>query len=453
MSEAPREKGTAVLAAYAAGLRYEELPADVIQRAKDCLIDTVAVVIFGYRFPWSQKIVAYAAARGSGGRSCILGHGNGMVQAPFAALANGALAHAFEFDCTTRPSAGAHPGAIVATSALAFAQELGLGGKDLIVALVAGTEVMIRVGRAAKNTIESKGFHAPGVTGPFGAVAACGRLLGLDAERMTSAFGIAGSFSSGLLEFESGTGAMVKRLHFARAAEGGVVAAQLAADGFSGPNSVLEGHHGLLHVFCEDSAVGELTRDLGRDYRTLGIAMKRYACHSTAQTPIQAALDLQQEHRIKATDVTSIEVLGSEKLLAGHGEQAPADIMMGQYSVAFCVALSFCRNPLDPGVFTDEAVRDPDILSLASRTTLAIDPGLSDPASREATVRINLKSGRTVSKHVANVKGTPDLPLNQTELREKFMLLTSQYEASRMGGLFDRLQGLESEEQLSWLTV
>lgn len=442
---------TVALAEYAAGLRYEDLPDAVVQRAKDCIVDTVAVTIFGYRFPWSQVIVNHATRRGNGGRSSILGHGDALIQAPLAALANGCLAHAFEFDCTTRPSAGAHPGAVIVTSALAFAQELGLGGRDLITAVVAGTEIMIRLGRAAKNTTESRGFHAPGTTGPFGAAAACGRLLNLDAARMINALGIAGSLSSGLLEFESGTGAMVKRLHFGRAAEGGILAAQLAADGFTGPRTVLEGKFGFLRVFCEAWDVSELTRGLGEDYLTLGIAMKRFACHSTAQTPIQGALDLQRKHGIVGSDVASIDVEGSEKMLSGHGVQHPSDIMMGQYSVPFCVALAFYRNPLDPGVFTESAVHDRDIRSLASRVTLSLSENLNDPASRESTVKITLKDGRVLTRHVANVKGTPDLPLDQSELREKFVLLTSRYEQDRMNRLFERLQDLERAEDLAWL--
>src|SRR5207249_3087226 len=138
-------------------------------------------------------------------RKCrILGSDAAAVQAPAAALANGALAHAFELDSLTRPGAGAHPGATVLPPALAIAQEQGSSGRDLIAAFVAGNEVMIRIGRATGHTNEARGFHAPGTTGPFGAAIAAGHLLGLGPAAMTNALGIAGSLAGGLLEFARG---------------------------------------------------------------------------------------------------------------------------------------------------------------------------------------------------------------------------------------------------------
>src|SRR5437868_12249187 len=144
---------TARLAEYAAALRYDDLPAPVVQLAKECIIDTVAAAICGSALPWSRIVIDYAERTGPGGTSRILGRGT-AVQAPAAALANGALAHAFELDSLTRPGAGAHPGATVLPPALAVAQQTGteapkaLGGRDLIAAFVAGNEVMIRIGRA-----------------------------------------------------------------------------------------------------------------------------------------------------------------------------------------------------------------------------------------------------------------------------------------------------------------
>ena len=203
---------TVRLAEYAAALCYEDLPAPVVQQAKDCIIDTVAACICGSGLPWSRIVIDYAERTGPSGRSHILGRGS-AVQAPAAALSNGALAHAFELDSLTRPGAGAHPGATVLPPALAVAQEKGADGRALIAAFVAGNEVMIRIGRATGHTNEARGFHAPGTTGPFGAAVAAGHLLGLDACAMTNALGIAGSLCGGLLEFARGDGGMVKRLH------------------------------------------------------------------------------------------------------------------------------------------------------------------------------------------------------------------------------------------------
>src|SRR6202030_3214416 len=191
------------LAEYAAALRYQDLPAPVVQQAKECIIDTVAAGICGSALPWSRIVIDYSERPGPGGKCHILGRDGPAVQAPSAALANGALAHAFELDSLTRPGAGAHPGATVLPPALAVAQEVGaskpIGGKALSAAVVAGNEVMIRIGRATGHTNEARGFHAPGTAGPFGAAVACGLLLGLDERRMTNALGIAGSLAGGLL--------------------------------------------------------------------------------------------------------------------------------------------------------------------------------------------------------------------------------------------------------------
>ena len=138
-------------------------------------------------------------------------------------------------------------------------------GRELIAAFVAGNEVMIRIGRATGHTNEARGFHAPGTTGPFGAAVASGHLLGLDTAAMTNTLGIAGSLAGGLLEFARGDGGMVKRLHLGRASEAGVLAASLAADGFEGPRTVLEGEFGFLRVFCTELDEAELTRGLGED--------------------------------------------------------------------------------------------------------------------------------------------------------------------------------------------
>ena len=207
------------------------------------------------------------------------------VHAPAAALANGTLAHAFESDNLTKPGAGVHPGATLLPPGLAVAQERGSSGRELITAVVAGFEVMYRIGYATKHSNERRGFHAPGTTGPFGAAVAAGVLLGLDAPQMTNALGIAGSLAGGLMEFaRSGTGAMVKRLHLGRAAESGVMAASLAADGFTGPRSVIEGEAGFLKVFCTEWDMADLTRGLGSEYATLNLCLKRFPVHMTAQT-------------------------------------------------------------------------------------------------------------------------------------------------------------------------
>jgi 2-methylcitrate dehydratase PrpD len=243
--------------------------------------------------------------------------------------------------------------------ALAVAQERGGDGRALIAAFVAGNEVMIRIGRATGHTNEARGFHAPGTTGPFGAAVAAGHLLRLGPAAMTNALGIAGSLASGLLEFARGDGGMVKRLHLGRASEAGVLAASLAADGFEGPRAVLEGEFGFLKVFCTKWDEAELTRGLGEAFVVSTTVLKRYPCHATAHAAVKAVRDLQAEHGFSGPEVDAITVTGTPRMVERHNILEPADLMLAQYSIPFCVALAVHREARDPESFDETALRDP----------------------------------------------------------------------------------------------
>jgi 2-methylcitrate dehydratase PrpD len=437
---------TVRLAEYAAALRYADLPAPVVQQAKDCIIDTVAAGICGSALPWSRIVIDYAERTGPGGTCRILGRGGPAVQAPAAALANGALAHAFELDSLTRPGAGAHPGATVLPPALAIAQERGADGRALIAAFVAGNEVMIRIGRATGHTNEARGFHAPGTTGPFGGAVAAGHLLRLDARAMTNALGIAGSLCGGLLEFARGDGGMIKRLHLGRASEAGVLAASLAADGFAGPRTVLEGEFGFLKVFCTKWDTAELTRGLGEEFVVSTTVLKRYPCHATAHAAVKAVRDLQAEHGFTGAQVEAITVTGTARMIERHNIPEPADLMLAQYSIPFSVALALCREARDPESWDERALADPQIRSLCRRVRLVPGPD-GEHGGMASTVTITLADGRRF-EHRAD-SGM----LDPGELADKFLRLTRAALGERPArALFERLQRLEEEESLDWLT-
>jgi len=436
---------TVRLAEYAAALRYPDLPAEVVQQAKECIIDTVAAGICGSALPWSRIVVEYAERTGPGGNCRILGQTGPAVQAPAAALANGALAHAFELDSLTRPGAGAHPGATVLPPALAIAQERGADGRSLIAAFVAGNEVMIRIGRATGHTNEARGFHAPGTTGPFGGAIAAGHLLGLNSGAMTNALGIAGSLCGGLLEFARGDGGMVKRLHLGRASEAGVLAASLAGGGFAGPRTVLEGEFGFLRVFCTKWDTAELTRGLGEDYVVSTTVLKRYPCHATAHAAVKAARDLQTEHGFAGTQVEAITVTGTPRMVERHNILEPADQMLAQYSIPFSVALALCREARDPESWDEAALADPQIRALCRLVKLMPDPG-GEHGGMASRVSIALADGRRLERRSESGMLEPG------ELADKFQRLTRAALGARPAtALYERLQRLEEEEDLSWL--
>ena len=434
---------TVTLARYAAGLRYEDLPPAVVAKAKDIIADTVAACICGVDMPWSRIVIDYAERTGSGGNSKILGRGT-SVQAPAAALANGALGHSFELDSLTRPGAGAHPGATVLPPALAVAQQVGASGKELIAAIVGGNEVMIRIGRATGHTNEARGFHAPGTTGPFGAAVACGLLLGLDERQMTNALGIAGSLAGGLLEFAKGDGGMVKRLHLGRAAEAGVMAASLAAGGFDAPRTVIEGEFGFLKVFCTEWDASHLTRGLGSDFVTLSAVLKRYPCHATAHAAVRAVRDLQAAHGFTGGEIASITVTGTQRMVERHNILEPPDLMLAQYSIPFCVALALFREARDPESYDDGALADPAIRALCRKVGLIAEAGDAHGAAG-SHVTITLSDGRKFERHEASGM------LEGSELPDKFARLTRKAMGSAGVGLYERLMGLENEASLDWL--
>ena len=385
------------------------------------------------------------SAPGRAARAISSARGAPAVQAPAAALANGALAHAFELDSLTRPGAGAHPGATVLPPALAVAQQQGLGGQALIAAFVAGNEVMIRIGRATGHTNEARGFHAPGTTGPFGAAIAAGHLLGLDAGKMTNALGIAGSLCGGLLEFARGDGGMVKRLHLGRASEAGVLAASLAADGFTGPRTVIEGQFGFLRVFCTAWDEAELTRGLGSEFVVSSTVLKRYPCHATAHAAVKAVRDLQAEHGFVGAAVEEITITGDGRVVERHNILEPADLMLAQYSIPFSVALALHREARNPESWDETALADPQIRALTRRVRLVQEPGGGRGATA-SRVTITLADGRRLERRAEGGMLEPG------ELADKFQRLTrGALGEPAAAALYERLQHLEDENDLNWL--
>jgi 2-methylcitrate dehydratase PrpD len=413
------------LAEFAVGLSYDDIPAEIVDVARNAIIDSMGVMIFGSTLPWSRIVIDYAMAYGSGGASTIMGTGL-KVNTPFAALANGTLAHAFEMDNLRQPSAGVHSGSTIVPALIAVAEEVGASGRDVLAAFVAASEVMSRIGIAADNTAEKLGFHSPGLTGTFGSAIAAGRLLGLDATRMNAAFGIAGSLCSGLLAFsKAGNGGMIKRLHTGRASEGGVMAARLAAAGFSGPDVILEGKFGFFEAFTRAPKMEELLRGLGVTWETAHICTKCYPCHITAHTPVRTLVELKQQHGFAGDDIAEIRVASSEKVMSHHNLTKAQDITTVQYSLPFCLATAAYRDPSDPNSFLNNPHEDVGISDLAQRVRVSLNEESLQPGSGWATrMTVILKNQAEFHGTRKDFRGAPSDPLDASEFDAKFMNLT-----------------------------
>ena len=446
---------TKAVAAFAATLRYEDIPAPVIAMTKACIVDAAAVALFGSSLPWSNSVENFARHVGSGGASTILSTQLPRASAPAAALANGTFAHAFEFDNLRQPSVGVHPGSTATLGALAVAEECGVSGREFLTALVAGNECMLRTGLAAKQTSELMGFHAPGQTGVFGAAIAASRILKHDAHRTTMAIGIGGSLCSGLLAFaKAGNGGMVKRLHMGRAAEGGVTAAYLAARGFEGPDVLLEGKFGYLDVYARDGDAKLLTDGLGTRWESLNIWFKMFPCHVTAQAPVRAIRELQREHRFGPQDVTKIVIETSEKVLSHHAERAPQDVGTAQYSVPFSVALSLFRDPADPRAFLDGPQQDPAILDLCKRIELRRYEGpMTVGHNASCRIEVFLADGRSAAIAKTDFDDGDGAESLEQRVQRKFLNLSTVLADDKRETLLERLKSIERQDNMAQLFV
>ena len=429
------------LSEFVVRLNYEDIPAQVIERAKDCVIDTVAACVFGAELPWTQTVIAYAERNSAPGRCSVLGTPI-KVRAPFACLSNGASAHAFELDALCEPSVGIHPSAALAVPGLAVSQGRRKSGREFLAAVVAGYELLYRIGDAARHSIEKVGFHSPGVVGVYGTAAVVGRLFDIDARQMANAFGIAGSMSSGLMEF-SRSGGMVKRLHLGRAAEGGFMAAVLAREGYTGPAEVFEGKFGLLNVYCREADPSRLTKALGTAWHVMKTKIKRYACHATAQVPVTLALELKAKHGLSGEDVAHIAIAANEKTVTQHAINEPRDMTMMQYSVPFAVAVALYRDPIDPRVFSEATLNDARIRALAKTAEVRLLEASGAQMPSTARVTLRLRNGQSVSAEGHDFKGTPTMPLTRDELSEKFLKLTAHRDRAKAERLFSQLAEAE----------
>jgi 2-methylcitrate dehydratase PrpD len=439
------------LAQYAAGLSFEDIPAAVLRRAKDCLIDSVAIAYRGSRADWINVVKAYAGTP-CPGASAVFADVVAPTDPETAALINGLLIHGLEMDSLRKPGVGVHPGATIVPAALAMAQQQGRSGADLLTAIVAGCEVLVRVGKATKHSVETSGFHAPAITGPFGSAAAAGRIYGFDGERLASAFGIAGSMSGGLLQFAAGGGPLVKRLHLGRAAQSGVAAARWAEAGMAGPSAIVEGKYGMLNGFCGEHDAAALVGGLGETFETSTICFKRYAAHITAHMPIYAIEVLRTEHAFKPDDVASVVVRGSQRMVDHNANPQPTDPISASYSIPFCVAVAIHGLEAEPDSFGKSSLDHAGMRALRDRVTVEKREGSGGHSDWTAELEIALKDGTILRRYQEDFPGTPTMPTTVDQLARRFAtLVTPVCGEAGARRLLTRLENIENETSLDWL--
>jgi 2-methylcitrate dehydratase PrpD len=412
------------LADFVARQSYAGLPPEVVSKAKLHLLDLLGVALASSTMPFGESVWRAARSAGGAGDATVVGFRERLWPA-WAALVNGTLAHGTDFDDTHMASV-VHVGTSVAPAALAAAEAAGTDGERFVTALVIGMECAIRVGLVARGGFHDRGFHPTGICGTYAAALAAGWLAGLDAGRLADALGLSGSMAAGSLEFLT-DGSSAKRVHGGWAAHGGLVAAELARQGFSGPRGVFEGRFGLYrsHLGDEGWDIGALTKDLGRRWEMLDIALKPYPCCHFTHAFIDCAARVRGEIGPKAEGIARVDCFIAPREMPVVCEPratkcAPQNDYDAKFSLPYTVACMLLRGHVDLDDFTPEAIRDPGVLALAARVDCHPDPSADYPRHFPGRVSVTLRDGRTVEHNGPINRGGPERPLGGEEVREKY---------------------------------
>ncbi|TFV64758.1 MmgE/PrpD family protein [Geodermatophilus sp. DF01-2] len=414
---APATGLTAQLVDWAAGLRFADLPDPVVHQAKRVLLDYVAATLVGSASAPARILQRYVAETESSGPSTVLGTSL-RVTAPSAALVNGTATHGLEVDDGYTPGS-THPGGPVGSAVLAVAEAHDAGPEQILLATALGLEVHCRIGGAGHPATWRRGFHNTALNGVFGAATATARLLDGDRAVMADALGIAGSHAGGLFEFLHG-GGEVKRLHPGKAARDGVVSAELAARGLTGPSTVLEGPNGYFHAFADDEFDRDhLVGDLGAEWRMLGMYVKPYPCCRHLHGPIDAILAMGAEEPIDVDTVESVRV-ETFPAAARHGSRRVDDFIAAQLSIPYAVAVTMVHGAPSLEHFADDVREDPRIARIVDVVEVeeAEDCVRDYPAMRPARVTVR-EGGRERVLRIDQPYGEPSNPVRDDDLEGK----------------------------------
>jgi 2-methylcitrate dehydratase PrpD len=447
---------TADLAGFSADIALDRLPEEVVERARFLVLDLVGNIVRARHDAESTQPLLWAArALGlASGNSGVFGDAARYTPAG-AALINGALGHSLDFD-DTHAAGSLHPGAPVIPAALAAGEMVGASGADVLAAIVAGYEVTCRVALALPAGAHyERGFHPTATCGAFGAAAAAGRVFGLDAERIASAFGVALSQSAGSLQFLE-NGAWTKRFQVGWAACSGLVAATLAREGFKGAAAALEGRHGFLQGYAPSPVPERAVQDLGRVFELMATAVKPYPSCRYGHAGIDAALELRAEHHLQPGEIEAVTLglprAGMTLIGAPAKHKAnPQNVVDGQFSGPFVIACALATGAM--GWDSYRLLQDPAIRALLPKIACALDPEIEAyfPAYMSGKLTIRAR-GQDFVRVVKVPKGEPANFLTERELRDKFAgLADAVLGTERAALLADAVLAIDTTQDVSLL--
>lgn len=402
---------TKMLAKFIADTNNNEIPADMYEHAKIALLDTVGVTLAAKEEPLTKKLLHLADFLGGNKQSTVIGHAV-RKSVSQAALINGAASHALDFDDTSARFWG-HATCSIYSSLLALGELEHKNGREFLAAYLIGLEVGFITADSVGEEMYRAGFHNTGTLGIVASGAGCARLLGLDKDKASNALAIATTQSSGL---KRSFGTMCKPFHAGKAAEGAVMAALLARDGFTGADDILEGPNGLLVAHggkVNDFAMGTL----GRKWGVEDLFQKYHAACNWIHSPIEAALAIKKDKKLKADNIQSIQIVTSDIALKTADVVQPRNGLEGKFSIPYCVASALESGNTGISAFTDEAVSSPKIQALIAKTKVRAHPK-AEPF--DARVIVQTTDGNRYSQDYNVMENIPTIEEKKVRVRQKF---------------------------------
>ena len=408
----PPPEVTRILAHWAATAELDQAPDAVRKEAARTLFNWVGVAVGGSQQD-APTHAAAALAPFSGPPQASLFGRRERLDALHAALINGISSHVLDFDDTHLRTI-IHPAGPVASALLAFAEYRPVSGAELMNALLVGVEVECRLGNSVFPEHYAMGWHITGSTGVFGSAAAIGRLLGLDAQRMTWAIGLAASQPVGLkVQF----GSMTKSFHPGRAAQNGMLSALLAQQGYTASEVALEGFDGWGQALSTRHDWGEVTQGLGQHWEIVLNTYKPFACGIVIDPALDAAIQLRNREQLQPEQIARVDLKVHPLVLNLTGKTDPQSGLEGKFSVYHAVAAALVTGRAGEQAFSDQAVRDPVVVTLRKRVTTTIDPAIK---ADQVDMVITLTDGRTLHQFIEHAVGSQDKPMTDAQLEDKF---------------------------------
>jgi len=413
------------LATFAAQLRWDSVPPAIQSKVVDHVVDIVGVMFTGIDVPACARTRRAALQWGAGDESTIAGTGQ-RVPAPTAAFMNALHGRIHTFD-DIHELATLHAGSPVIATALALAEQQDASGPAFLAAVLAGYEVMTRVGAAIHPAHHAAGYHGTGTCGPYGTAAAAGHLLGLDARAMLGALGLAGGTGAGLRQYQIDGSMLDSSFHAARAAQSGIMVAQMAAAGVSGPTGMLDGPMGFCRTMSPAFDPTRLDAELGSRYEFAEMALKPYPTCRFAQGPIDAALQLRRRHGIQPGDIDRVEIATFRQSIEVSSRPEVRSALDASFSHQFTVALALDQGQVALDGVTNAANASPEVRDLTRRVTVRHDAELEKefPAAWPHRVDVYLKNGQKLSQKSDYPPGRKE-PIPRADIDAKFRRNTAQ---------------------------